>query len=257
MADRYRWPLNAASGLLGQLVGTGAGPLDGEGFCRVAAAATATSGAAIMLLHDGAVGGSIGAVDPVSMALEELQFTLGEGPCVDACRDGQPVLEPDLAAAGPQRWIAFAPQAIEIGALAVFGFPIAIGGVMLGALNLHRRRPGPLDDEQYADALVLADLAAELILLLQIDAPPGELAAGSRRGRTSITWSTRRRGWCPCSSESASIRRCCGCAPGRSAPACRSWSWPGGWSTGPSGSTRATTPERWARDRRGGSRSAA
>ena len=40
--------------------------------------------------------------------MEELQFTLGEGPCVDASGPRRPVLQPDLARTGPQRWPGFA-----------------------------------------------------------------------------------------------------------------------------------------------------
>jgi hypothetical protein len=46
----------------------------------------------------------------------------------------------------------------------------------LGALNLYRDRPGDLTVEQHADALVLADVSAEVILLLQARAPAGTLA---------------------------------------------------------------------------------
>ena len=51
-----------------------------------------------------------------------------------------------------------------------------------GALNLYRDRPGPLNDEQHADALVMADVAAQAVLLLQADAPPGKLAAELEAG---------------------------------------------------------------------------
>jgi GAF domain-containing protein len=137
---------------------------------------TATSGAGIMLSADGTSRGSVCTTNTVSELIEDLQFTLGEGPCIDACRSGQPVLEPDLASPAQHRWVAFAPPALEAGARAVFGFPIRVGAVRLGALNLYRDRPGPLTEDQHADALVLADVAAEFLLQLQAEAPPGELA---------------------------------------------------------------------------------
>ena len=127
-------------------------------------------------MADGASRGSVCATNSVSELLEDLQFTLGEGPCIDACRYDHPVLEPDLVNPETARWVAFGPPAITAGAPAVFGFPIRVGAVGLGALNLYRDRPGPLTDEQHAEALVLADVAAEVILLLQANASPGELA---------------------------------------------------------------------------------
>jgi hypothetical protein len=54
--------------------------------------------------------------------------------------------------------------------------------VRLGALNLYRDWPGPLTDDQHADALVLADLAARWVLEAQAGAPPGALAEGLEIG---------------------------------------------------------------------------
>ncbi len=163
--------------ILSQLVRAGRPPLETARLCEVCAEVTEMNGAGIMLIADGSSRGSLCTTDDVSDLIEELQFTLGEGPCIDACHEGRPILEPDLASPTSNRWIAFAPPAIAAGARAIFGFPIRVGAANLGALNLYRDRPGPLTDEQHADALVVADVAAELILLLQADAPPGELGA--------------------------------------------------------------------------------
>jgi hypothetical protein len=113
----------------------------------------------------------------VSTLIEELQFTLGEGPCIDAFAQQRPVLEPDLADPDARRWAAFTPPAVEAGARAIFGFPLQAGAVRLGALNLYRDRPGPLSDDEHADALVMADVAAEAVLGMQAGAPTGMLAA--------------------------------------------------------------------------------
>ena len=47
----------------------------------------------------------------------------------------------------------------------------------LGALNLCRDRAGPLSDDQHADALVMADIAAQAVLVMQANAPPGKLGS--------------------------------------------------------------------------------
>ena len=65
---------------------------------------------------------------------------------------------------------------------AVFAFPVHVGAVRLGCLNLYNERPGPLSDEQHANALVLADIAAQAVLLLQANAPPGRLATELEAG---------------------------------------------------------------------------
>jgi hypothetical protein len=126
--------------------------------------------------------GSVCSSNEVSTVIEELQYTLGEGPCVDAYQQARPVLEPDLAEPDTPRWLAFAPPAVEAGARAVFGFPLRVGSVRLGALNLYRDRPGPLSDEQYSDSLALAGVAAQAVLAMQAQAPPGALAAELEKG---------------------------------------------------------------------------
>jgi hypothetical protein len=153
-----------------------------RGLCHVAAEVTAMSGAGVMLLADGRPQASLCTTDGVSSLIEELQYTLGEGPCVDAYRLGAVIAEPDLAGEGPSRWSAFCPPAVGAGARAVFGFPIRIGTVRLGALNLYRDRGGPLDDNQHADALVMAEVVARVILSAQADAPTGGLSAELEAG---------------------------------------------------------------------------
>jgi GAF domain-containing protein len=146
-------------------------------LCRVSAEVTGMTGAGIMLMSGDVPSGSLCSSDDVSALIERLQDDLGEGPCVDAYRLDRPVLEPDLAEPVTPRWLAFTGPALGAGARAVFGFPLHVGAVRLGALNLHRDRPGPLDGDHHADALVMADVAAQAVLLLQANAPPGMLAA--------------------------------------------------------------------------------
>jgi hypothetical protein len=61
---------------------------------------------------------------------------------VDAYNQDWPVLEPDLAHPETPRWLAFAPAAVAGGVRAVFGFPLQVGSVRLGALNLCRDQAG-------------------------------------------------------------------------------------------------------------------
>jgi hypothetical protein len=145
-------------------------------LCEVCAEVTSTSGAGIMLMSGDVSRGSLCTTGPVSALIEQLQYDLGEGPCVDAYQLDRPVSEPDLAAPAVPRWLAFTGPALDAGARAVFGFPLRTGAVRLGALNLYLDQPGSLSDDQHADALVMADVAAEAVLLLQAEAPPGALA---------------------------------------------------------------------------------
>ena len=151
-------------------------------LCEVGAQLSGTTGAGIMLMVDKVPQGTLCVSDDVSGLIEELQHTLGEGPCVDAFNQGQAVLEPDLAAPAVQRWPAFTPAAVAAGARAIFGFPLQIGGTRLGALNLYRDSTGPLSVDQHADVSIMAEVAARTVIDLQSLAPPGALAVELREG---------------------------------------------------------------------------
>jgi GAF domain-containing protein len=145
-------------------------------LCEIATEVVGLSGAGVMLMSGDIPQGSLCTTNSISNLIEELQYTLGEGPCVDAHQHNQVVLEPDLADPVTPRWIAFTPRALDAGARAVFGFPMRDGAVRLGALNFYHDRPGPLSDDQHADALVLAEVIARWVLDAQADAPRGHLA---------------------------------------------------------------------------------
>ena len=161
--------------LLGRLVGSGA-QLDVKRLCEVSAEVTGTSGGGIMVTADDVPAGSICSTDRPSAVVEELQFALGEGPCVDAYNGGRPVSEPDLAAPANPRWLAFSGPALDAGVRAVFGLPLRVGAIRLGSLNLYRDEAGELSDEEHADGLTMADIVSETLLVLQANAPPGTLA---------------------------------------------------------------------------------
>ena len=142
-------------------------------LCAVCPQITGVSGAGIMLMSGDVPRGSVGTSDEVSGLIEELQYTLGEGPCVDAYQQDRVVAEPDLADPVTRRWVAFTPPVLRAGVRALFGFPLRIGTVRLGALNLYRDRPGPLSGQQHADALALASMAARWVLDAQAAASSG------------------------------------------------------------------------------------
>lgn len=152
------------------------GEIDTQRMCDVCAAVTGVTGTGIMLMSGEVPRGSVCTTDAVSAALEQLQYELGEGPCVDAYTHDRPVLEPDLAAPASPRWFAFTGLALEAGARAVFGFPLHVGAVRLGALNLYRDVPGSLADHQHADALLMSGIVAQALMFLQADAPAGTVA---------------------------------------------------------------------------------
>jgi hypothetical protein len=144
-------------------------------LCAAGMVLLSVQGAALSLIVDGELRGTAGVSDPVIAVVQELQLELGEGPCVDAWRDGAAVLEPDLADPSLVRWPAFAQEGVEAGVRAVFAFPLQIGAIGIGVLVLYRDRPGGLSEEEIARGLVLADVATQVILVLQAGAAADKL----------------------------------------------------------------------------------
>ena len=144
-------------------------------LCGAAVGLLDLRGAGISLMVDGELRGTAGVSGAGVAAVQELQFELGEGPCVDAWASMEPVLEPDLVRPQVTRWPAFAPGAVAAGVLAVFAFPLHLGAIRVGVLVLYRDRASGLDGDELAYGLVLADLATWVILGVQSGAPADAL----------------------------------------------------------------------------------
>ncbi|HCT75048.1 MAG TPA: GAF domain protein [Micromonosporaceae bacterium] len=131
------------------------------------------SGISIVVVGGINVSGLVSAAGQRSERLAELQLTMGEGPGTDAYRTGQPVLIADLSAVESQgRWPGFASAAVDLGVKAMFGFPLQLGAIRIGTLDLHRVITGPLSGEELPIALVCAEAAT--MLLLGAAAMPGD-----------------------------------------------------------------------------------
>lgn len=150
------------------------------------------------------------ATDLASERVEELQLTLGEGPGVDAFALGSAVLAPDLRADGKRlRWPVFALEAVTAGAVAAFEFPLRIGGISPGVLDLYSDVPVELDSGELADAMVFADTATLVLVGARIDPRAGRSMGSVATGPRS----TRPPACSPFSSAWASRRRSSACAP--------------------------------------------
>lgn len=155
---------------------SGRGELGSSRLGRVCAEVTGSDGAGIMLIAEDGPRGSVVATDAISALIEDVQFAVGEGPCIDAHALSRPALEPDLASPAVVRWMAFSPPVLEAGARAVFSFPLRLGEVRLGSMDVYRLQAGELSSDEHADALVMASVAAQALLLMQAGALPNTLA---------------------------------------------------------------------------------
>ncbi|MEU4242596.1 GAF domain-containing protein [Actinoplanes sp. NPDC026619] len=102
-------------------------------LCLAAVDAFAACGCGISVMTADGTQGISATSDPVSKRVAELQFFLGEGPCIEAYAAGRPVLIADLSDAVARRWPVYAPAARGDGVRAVLAFPLQIGAARLGA----------------------------------------------------------------------------------------------------------------------------
>ena len=146
-----------------------------EALCRGAVTAAGVDGAGVSLITRSGSRATVCATDEQAAQIEDWQFTFGEGPCVDAATWRSPVLVDDLTdptEAVAARWPAFLPEAASIGVHAAFAFPLRIGAIALGAMDLYRMRPGGLSARELEAALLAADAIALTLLDLGSAAEP-------------------------------------------------------------------------------------
>jgi hypothetical protein len=149
----------------------------GGRLCASCAEVLSVAGAGITLMS-GDRSGPICASNSRIAALEDLQYTAGEGPSRDAFDLGRHVGAPRLDREMVTRWPSFVELARTGGVGAVFAYPLIQDESHVGVLTLYQEAHGDLSDAQHRDSLTVADILAETVLSLQAAAPSGSLAAG-------------------------------------------------------------------------------
>jgi len=163
-------------GLIAERAAARGGRVSAADVCAAVVPAVQVTGAWLSAGLDAQAGHLIRVTDEVAGQLADLQLTLGEGPLLDASASSVPVLASELAdGEWGTRWPAFGPAASNVGAAAIFAFPLLVGAIRAGVLGLYRARPGPLTGFQLGDALVFADTAT--LLLLSAHDRPADLAS--------------------------------------------------------------------------------
>jgi len=147
------------------------------GLCDACIEVLAVSGAGITVMG-GAHAGQLCVSSKRMAALEDLQFTMGVGPCQDAFSTGQPVHAPSLGIAAGARWPAFVDLAHDAGIGSVFAYPLSTNGAKIGVMTLYQDREGELSVGQHDDSIAMAEVLTETVLSLQDAAPDGVLAEG-------------------------------------------------------------------------------
>jgi len=86
---------------------------------------------------------SSGATDDLVLRADNLQYELGEGPCLTATAERRLIRIDDLAT--EQRWPRWTSAARALGLSAALSAPMVAGDIALGAIKVYADRPGVLD----------------------------------------------------------------------------------------------------------------
>ncbi|WP_181064374.1 GAF and ANTAR domain-containing protein [Pseudoclavibacter sp. AY1F1] len=148
------------------------------------------SGAAVSTIGELLGNQTVSASNEIAARLDELQFDLGEGPCWDTLATGRPVLAPNLHELPETRWPVFgaAIPRDQVGAL--FAFPMLVGPLQVGAIDLYAAAPTNFEPLQTKQASRLATLVARNVLRLALAASHDEPRPESKHSRRKIHQAT-------------------------------------------------------------------
>lgn len=88
--------------------------------------------------------------EPSAQSMDEMQNTLGEGPCLTALTERRTVLAPDLD--DENRWPRFVQSAAGHGVRSILGIPLPPEGDTQAVLNLCAKRPNAFSQEDISSA---------------------------------------------------------------------------------------------------------
>ncbi|MGW2254811.1 ANTAR domain-containing protein [Kitasatospora sp. NPDC001660] len=149
-----------------------------ERLCGACVEALAVEAASITLMADTGHRAGVWASDGRARRLEERQFSLGEGPGVDAFRERRPVTVADLLAPDEVRWPVLvadlASTARDQGLRGVYVSPLHLGSSGIGVLSLYRSDPGLPGSEEISDIQVAAT-SVTLAIVGSFMSPSGEV----------------------------------------------------------------------------------
>ena len=96
--------------------------------------------------------------DDLAGVIDELQFSLGEGPHWQAIRTGSPSIVSDVANDPHTQWPMFGEAVNNLGVGALFSFPLTLGVAVVGVADMYRGTAGIFspDDLDTAARLSLA-----------------------------------------------------------------------------------------------------
>ena len=135
------------------------------GLCRAMVGTLGMDGAAVTARGSADHGHLVFATDDVARTVDEFHLTLNEGPAIDAFLHRSPCAVPDLAAGvAVRRWPVLTREVGPLGVGALFAFPLQIGAVPFGTVQLYRRAAGALTPAATTSAMLATEAVARAVL---------------------------------------------------------------------------------------------
>ncbi|MFD6069497.1 MULTISPECIES: GAF and ANTAR domain-containing protein [Amycolatopsis] len=148
-------------------------PISIEHACVICGEVLDAAGVGLALIGGGGLAEPVFATDERSRELEDLQFTLGEGPAVEVARGGMLVVVTDVTSSEASlRWPIFTPEAIDRSVKSIIAVPIQAGAIKVGVVDCYREFAGAPSRESRAQALVCAE-AVIAIAIAEAAGGPG------------------------------------------------------------------------------------
>ncbi|TDW29313.1 GAF and ANTAR domain-containing protein [Cryobacterium psychrophilum] len=133
-------------------------------MCADFVAALPITGAAVSAFGSSLPETFVCASDRLAAHLDELQFDLAEGPRWEAVRTRRPVLVPFLRSDPHTNWPVCGKALLLLDLQAIFVFPLIIGAIDVGVVELYSTAPDRLEYDDVQIAMALADKAAWALL---------------------------------------------------------------------------------------------
>ena len=138
--------------------------------------------AGITLLRPNGSPESVAVSDPLPSRVDALQYTMQQGPCLDASRGDDVVLSPDLTT--DRRWPEFAPRCVAItGVRSMMSVRVGLVGGERAALNFYALAPDAFDDLDLGVASIFAPFASMAVNRLVRDREVAGLTAALASSR--------------------------------------------------------------------------
>jgi transcriptional regulator with GAF, ATPase, and Fis domain len=138
-------PLGSSMAALGRLA---TGRLDlADTLTKVAGYAVdaipGADGAGLTLLEDDRADTIVATADFVQQ-VDDIQYSMGEGPCISAARESRTFTSGSLG--GEQRWPRFGPRVARLGVHSVLSLPLVTPDGVFGAMNVYAHAKGAFDE---------------------------------------------------------------------------------------------------------------